>query len=224
MTYFKYLTIGMLLIVACGREFNRQYPCVVEGRDCEETDKRTGDRDTAGRGTTGPEGSRGPRGHEGAAGPPGPAGSPGTDGVDGSDGAPGEQGPPGVDGSNCTVMQAVNGAVISCTDGTNAIILNGIDGSDGADGEDGEDGEDGADGADAPPTAYSFTEVIDPCGDSPGFDEVLFRTFDNHLIAHYASGNQQFLSLIPPGNYVTTDGTHCYFTVDSNMNLINQHY
>lgn len=197
-----HLLVLIIIISGCG-EWNRQYPCVVEGNDCEETEP---DRDTSS-GDRGEQGPRGPAGTDGERGLPGASGS---QGEAGQAGAPGEDGEAGEDGSSCSVTAAVNGAIVSCTDGTSVVILNGTDG---------EDGED------APPTAYSFTEVIDPCGDSPGhLDEVLFKTYDGHIVAHYSHGSQEFLTLIPPGSYVTTDGTSCYFTVDSNGDVINEHY
>ena len=67
--------------------------------------------------------------------------------VDIINGAPGA---PGVDGSSCSVSdysigEEVLGALINCTDGSSAIILNGANGADGVDGENGIDGIDGID-------------------------------------------------------------------------------
>ncbi len=116
----------------------------------------------------------------------------GPKGADGQDGAP---------GSSCSVQQMSNGAIITCQDGTSAVILN------------------GADGSDAPPTAYSVVELINPCGDAPGYDEILLRLHNGQLIAHFSHGNKQFLTLLTPGTYQTTDGTNCLFSVDSNLNV-----
>lgn len=121
-----------------------------------------------------------------------PIPSNGIDGVDGKD------------GSACTITSVDNGALIACGE-NHVVVLNGVDGK---------DGQDGQDGQDAPPTAFTVTELIDPCGDAPGkFDEVLLRLANNTLIAHYADGAKQFLSVIGPGTYMTTDGTSCVFTV-----------
>lgn len=113
----------------------------------------------------------------------------------------GGMGPRGADGSSCSVTQTMTGAIISCTDGTTAILLNGEDGND------------------APPTPYSITEIINPCGDAPGFDEILFRTHNNQIIAHFSSGGLQFLTVLSPGNYRTTDSQSCLFSVNSNMEV-----
>ncbi len=131
-------------------------------------------------------------------GEPGPAGPQGERGPAGTDGSPGRD---GRDGSSCTATRASNGAVIACTDGTSVLIL------------DGENGED------APPTAYTITEMIDPCGNQSGFNEVLLRLANRTLIAHFSQGNKQFLTVIGPGNYITTDGHGCQFTVDNNLEV-----
>lgn len=46
----------------------------------------------------------------------------------------------------CTVSQAQGGALIECSDGTQAFVPNGLAGQDGRDGMDGANGQDGADG------------------------------------------------------------------------------
>lgn len=126
---------------------------------------------------------------------PGEDGEDGTDGADGRNGTDGLAGPPGRDGAN-----GVNGS-------------NGRDGTNGLDGVDGVNGADGQDGLPAPPSDYTITELIDPCGDGPGFDEVLLRTANGALLAHYADGVKQFLTTVPPGTYISTDGQACVFTV-----------
>lgn len=133
-------------------------------------------------------------------------------GPPGKDGLRGPVGPEGPAGTGCTVMQASNGAVINCAGGTSAVVLNGEDGADGVDGED---------GADAAPTAYTFTEVIDPCGQESTFDEVLFRMHNGDLIALYydKKKKESFLTTIGPGNYITTDGTGCSFSVGTDMSV-----
>lgn len=85
------------------------------------------------------------------------------------------------------------------------------------------DGADGANGADAPPTPYTVTEMIDPCGDQVAFDEILMRLANDQLVAHFSSGSLEFLTTLPPGNYVTTDGSHCYFTVNSDLSISGEH-
>ncbi len=118
-------------------------------------------------------------------------------------GPKGEVGPQGKTvigpkGESCSVQPAVNGALITCGE-TQTVLLNGVDGND------------------APPTPYTVTEMIDPCGKQGTYDEVLLRLADNSLIAHYASGANQFLTVIDTGNYATTDGTNCHFNIDGNL-------
>jgi hypothetical protein len=60
--------------------------------------------------------------------------------------------------------------------------------------------------------------MIDPCGDGPGFDEVILRLGNGGLMAHFAGGgNLQFLTVLPDGNYITSDNQACYFTVASGV-------
>lgn len=118
---------------------------------------------------------------------PGPAGQPGEPGKDGTDGK---------DGTSCSVAQAVNGAVISCQDGSSMLILNGQDGAQ---------------------TSYAIIEIIDLCKNSK---EVLLRLGNNQLIGHYANGgNKQSLRIIGPGNWISADNAKCYFIVNNDMSV-----
>lgn len=107
-------------------------------------------------------------------------------------------GPVGPAGTNCTVAPVNEGALIACEDGTTTIVSHGSDG---------QPGQDGADGQDA------FVETIDPCGDGPGFDEVILRTSDGQLIAYFEDGGKRFLTELVPGRYLTTDRQRCAFEV-----------
>lgn len=69
-------------------------------------------------------------------------------------------------------------------------------------------------------TDESIDEFVDPCGDSPGFDEVLVRTRTGKLIAFFESGSQRFLSVLTPGSYVTTDASSCHFVVSASLMVI----
>jgi len=129
-------------------------------------------------------------------------------GIVGPKGDTGERGDDGKDAQSCTVVQMVNGATISCPDGSTTAILNGAP---------------GADGPPAPASAYSVVEVINPCGSQAVFDEVLLKLANGQIMAHFASGSQQFLALIGPGNYTTTDNTSCKFTVTNSGDIINEH-
>lgn len=148
----------------------------------------------------------------GSQGPQGPQGIPGAIGPSGAPGANGAQGPKG---DSCSVVRAVNGSLITC--GQDQVLI-----------LDGTSGQDGQDGQDAPPTPYTVVGLVDPCGDKPGvYDEVFLRLANGQLIASFSdnsNGLNTRFSVIGPGNYVTTDGSHCYFSVDSNNQLINEHY
>lgn len=61
---------------------------------------------------------------------------------------------------------------------------------------------------------HAVTQIIDPCGDSAGFDEVVLKTTAGEYLAYFQSEGKRFLSKLTNGNYVTTDGTSCHFTVN----------
>ena len=129
------------------------------------------------------------KGDRGSIGPQGPIGLPGTPAI------------------NCTVQQAVNGAFLTCPNGS-TLILNGTD---------------GADGLPAQPTAYSIAGIVDPCSDAANIhDEVLLQLVNGALIASFsdnAAGLNTRFSLLTAGSYSTTDGSNCHFSV-SNTNVV----
>lgn len=185
----RYTIILVLWLFSCGNEDQRRQECTLYGDNCKSTRTATPE--------PGPQGDTGPRG---------PAGQQGPAGQDGESGMEGSPGPAGEAGSSCSVTQTQTGAIVSCTNGTTAVILNG------------EDGED------APPTAYTVTELYDPCGDGPGFDEILFHTYSGEWVAHYAGGgNLQFLALLGPNSYVTTDAQQCHFTIYNDGTIGNEY-
>ena len=68
--------------------------------------------------------------------------------------------------------------------------------------------------------------IIDPCGPQSQYDEVILRLPDNTLISSFsdnANGQNTRFSILKPGSYITSDSTGCYFTVDSNLNITNEH-
>lgn len=78
----------------------------------------------------------------------------------------------------------------------------------------GEDGQDGQDGDDA------SIEVIHVCGNTDG--EVLIRLPDSTLVAYYKSdilGTQEYLKVLTPGEYTSSDKYHCHFAVDENNRI-----
>lgn len=162
----------------------------------------------------------------------------------------GPEGPKGLPGENCSISEAVNGAVIRCQDNSVLIVngsqgipgLKGLDGADGSNGVDGQDGQDGQDGeigetgeigpvgpagADS---VYQITELIDPCGPTPGFvNEVLLKLANGQIVASFSSnaaGANTRLGVLTPGNYQTTDtnevGKRCRFTITLTGDITNQ--
>lgn len=74
--------------------------------------------------------------------------------------------------------------------------------------------------APVPTPSASIVDIVDPCGDSPGrVDEVLLILADGRVLVSFsdsANGANTRLALLPPGNYVTTDGSNCVFSVGTN--------
>lgn len=95
-------------------------------------------------------------------------------------------------------------------------------------GQPGSPGRDGQDGTSPTLPASSIVSVVDPCGDAPGrIDEVILRMANNQLLSLFAdssSGTNPRLGILTPGSYRTTDGSNCFFTIDSSLNIINEHY
>lgn len=137
----------------------------------------------------------------------GRTGATGATGLTGAAGLNGTNGIDGINGSSCSVSSVIasplvapnGGARITCTDGTDALVLNGSPGSD------------------APPTPYSVVQVVKPCPTIGGsFPEVLLVMQDRSILASVSdNGNAQRtrLALIPQGSYTTTDNRNCNFTV-----------
>lgn len=194
-----------ILITGCGQAgelATNSYRCSTEGDLCHEeitnppTQTDTGT--TPGQAGSPAAGIPGRDGRDGTDGAIGPAGSRGAEGPTGNDGATGTQGEAGV---GCTAEGITNGAIVTCGD-TQVVIYN---------------------GQDAPPTPYTVDHVIDPCGHQTTFDEVLLVMSNGQILAHFANGADQFLTLVPPGNYTTTDGSRCAFTINSDMSISNEH-
>lgn len=142
-------------------------------------------------GDSGPMGAPGTAGQDGG---PGPAGVPGTPGATGETGPEGPQGSPGVPGG--PGPQGPAGPI-------------GPGGAVGPQGPDGEPGESTI------PSPYDIVEIIDPCGQA-ALDEILLKLRNGTLLGHYSDGNKQYLVVLVPGSYSTTDGYHCNFVVHSN--------
>jgi len=65
----------------------------------------------------------------------------------------------------------------------------------------------------------NISEIVDPCGDDSGYDEVLLRLTDGTLIASFSentSGKNTRFSILTPNDsqlFMTTDGTNCTFKI-----------
>lgn len=92
----------------------------------------------------------------------------------------------------------------------------------------GQNGSNGQNGLDAPPTPFSPTGLVEPCGDAPGvFDEVFIRLANGSIVASFSdniSGYNTRFSLLTPGTYQTTDGDNCIFSLDNNGNIYNENH
>lgn len=103
---------------------------------------------------------------------------------------------------------------------TSVTICNGINGINGINGTNGTNGKDGKDGV-IPVTPSPIT-IIDPCGKQTANDEVIIRLANNTLISSFsdsANGYNTRFALLKPGNYITSDGTFCNFTVQPNLDV-----
>jgi hypothetical protein len=155
-------------------------------------------------------------------------------------GKDGLNGSAGQDGSSCTITANKEGAEIECTDGSSASLLNGSNGSNGQDGKSCQlkDLDNGVliicgdekavvyDGEDANSKVIGIESYIFPCGKEFNNDEIFLRLTDGNILALYDGGpNEDRLVLLAPGNYITTDRNKaktCHFTVDADLNLINE--
>lgn len=62
-------------------------------------------------------------------------------------------------------------------------------------------------------TVNSITQIIDPCGNGAGYDEVILKTRNGQYLAYFESGSQRYLTKLEIGSYATTDGTGCHFSL-----------
>lgn len=97
-------------------------------------------------------------------------------------------------------------------------------GQQGIQGERGEKGDAGSPGADAAINPYDVVAIKDPCGDSPGvIDEVLLVLANGQVLVSFSSnanGDNTRFAILPPGSYVTTDGSNCHFTLTADGEVL----
>lgn len=173
---------------------------------------------SGGIGETGPQGENGSTGSIGATGPQGEQGSTGATGPQGETGATGPQGPQGEvgptggqgpvgpqgsPGVSCSVSPFPSGALIQCTDGSLAQVLNGINGAPGIAGADG---------------TVVETILLCPLLSGGTFREYLLRIAGS-LYGVYYNGTVSGMAKLWPGNWRSTDGRNCSFTIDSNLQV-----
>lgn len=75
----------------------------------------------------------------------------------------------------------------------------------------GEDGQNGIDGRDGKDGESSIINIVDPCGDGPGPDEVLLVMQDGSVLVWYQ--NIGFSILLEDAIYRTTDQQACEFKI-----------
>ncbi len=148
-------------------------------------------------------------------------------GLTGQQGAVGETGPAGTPDGNCSVLSLAasdiapnGGALISCPDLTQVVILNGtngIDGNNGTNGIDGNNGTNGTNGSDA--QSVSVVQFCNGTAHYPSsFPEVGFY-IQGKLYGVY-SANGGFMSLLTPGTYSSNGiNSSCTFTVNADYSV-----
>lgn len=63
----------------------------------------------------------------------------------------------------------------------------------------------------------NVTSIVDPCGNGPGFDEVLLKMSDGKYVAYFQHGNNRMLTVLQNNSsYQTTDEQICNFSLNSN--------
>lgn len=73
----------------------------------------------------------------------------------------------------------------------------------------------------------NIVSIKDPCGAQGSYNEVFLKLSTGKYLASFsdnANGLNTRFSVLTDGNFVTTDGSHCYFTVSSGGTVIsNEH-
>jgi len=73
-------------------------------------------------------------------------------------------------------------------------------------------------------TEDTVVEYLDPCGNGPGFDEVLLHTRSGKYVAYFESGSNRFLTVLQLNvSYRTTDSQKCFFTINNDGQIVNEH-
>lgn len=65
----------------------------------------------------------------------------------------------------------------------------------------------------------NIVDIVDPCGKTGNFDEILLKLSTGKYLASFSensSGKNTRFTVLTDGNYSTTDGSSCAFTVSNN--------
>jgi len=75
-------------------------------------------------------------------------------------------------------------------------------------------------------TNENITAFHDFCGNKPGvYNEVGMITTTGKIVVYFEAGSNRYLSILSDGDYITSDGTACYFSVtDGGTKIVNEHY
>ena len=176
MTLIFMVLATIMLLPGCGSQIPTT-SCTINGEDCHAQQ----DSDI-----------QGPQGNDGPTGPQGPSAPAGRDGAGGKTGNAGK---------DCTVVQGVGGATISCGDGTSAVITNGSSGIAGTNGTNG-----------------TGVVVIDPCGSQSSEDDTLL-VIGGKVYGIVKESGDIFLTDLVPGRYTTRDDTDCHYTVHADATV-----
>lgn len=103
-------------------------------------------------------------------------GTPGSTGSQGPRGVTGSSGPSGRSGTSCTVVQGLQEQTLSCTDGTEVTIHDGLEG------EAGEQGIPGTPGADGRSIVFSLTDAGVLCENGGSVFMVAYDDNDNAVL------------------------------------------
>lgn len=64
--------------------------------------------------------------------------------------------------------------------------------------------------------------IIYPCGDLGGFQEILIKFSDTKIMCYFKDGSKEFLTILEPGLYVTTDYKKCSFEITEDYEIIDE--
>lgn len=74
----------------------------------------------------------------------------------------------------------------------------------------------------------NIVSIKDVCGDAPGkIDEVMLVLSNGKILSSFSdnsNGQNTRFALLSPGNFVTTDGSNCKFTVNNAGQIVNEYY